>query len=384
MQTVYRFLLADRSGNNIAELHRAGDRQITYTLNGMDTVSFTLPITERSARQLSDSNAEWMVKVYAKTPGETERIVFYGPVISTESNFGPGGTVAVNAASPFWYLTKRYAGKTAEGRQFPTPDVVYTGGCSRFNAVSELLTEANAEGNTGIAPVSSSFILSPYASEPLKFKNVGEWISEIGAGGILGGGFDWRLKYQERDGSGIFALFQMGTPTGSNFIDERLIGRPLGAACSFEMGAGTKNNLTEVRQQVTREGLANVVYHQPQYEGGEILLKDASGSISARGRHELVLTEDIQDTDVRNSLIDINVAVRQIPRRVLQVTPAHEDELGRVPRFMVDYDLGDKVVVRVVEWGDVVINDFVRIYGVTVEIGPEGTPTHTLTITPEE
>lgn len=116
----------------------------------------------------------------------------------------------------------------------------------------------------------------------------------------------------------------------------------------------------------------------------EHAIQSRSQGISATlGQREEVIEADLADADLRQLLVDEHVAVRTGPRNVFVFQPHVNDDTGRVPSFLEDYDIGDIIRGRVNDSNLVVLDGLVRVYGAVVELDDEGTEAVTLTLVDE-
>lgn len=411
--TTYRYVLLRSDDLNVKESHEVGEltgatgRTIQRKLNGIDTASVVVSLTDPVAHELlmpSNPDAEYRLKIYRQQEGSPPALIFYGPVVDVETIFGSSsGSVQINAASPLWYLTHRYAFKEIRNG-FATQKPFSNS--TRVAVVMAALADVRANGWTGLAVATPSPSLTggtvgngdPYDAA---WRNMAELLTEM-AGATGDDGFDFYVQpgdEQFLDNISNPAYGAMGT---LYLTERRGVDRP---EVIFETGIGTTNNAVEARQSMTRIGLANAVYHVPdvysedRIDGPDkkipVISSDRPSSIAARSRHEAILRDDIQDiedednpannTAYRRQLVELHANVRQRPRRVITFEPAPEEQGPSVPRAFADYDIGDTIRLRVVSPdGRLALNESLRIYGIDTEINDgAGTGRHTLTLTPE-
>lgn len=410
--TVYRFVLLKTDPANVrrceqvGELTHATGRSFQMKLNGIDTASVTVSLTDPIARELvqpTNPDVEFRLKIFLQSDDSLyPTLVFYGPVIDVETVFGStSGSVQINAASPLWNLTHRFVYKdTINGYAVEHPISDSTRGRVAWEAIRHVENTTGFMGFTlgGGFPQSGSI----GAGKPFDagWRNAAELLTEMGSGST-GDGFDFYIDYGEWPGVPESSL-NFGS-MGVLFLTERR--GSLKPNVIFETGLGTTNTAVQARQSITRSSLANSVYHLPGVytqdqinndpTGDEIAVVSASNgpSITARGVHEAILRDDIEDisdaqnrTDFRSQLVDLHVSVRQRPRRIITFEPAPEEQGPNIPRAFVDYGIGDTIQLRAVAPnGQIALNEQLRIYGIDSEIDDQsGTARHTLTLTPED
>lgn len=131
LDSPWRFILTDETGVVFGELTNARDRQITTSIHGIPSLSFTVRVEHALADMLL--NEECRVKAYRGTS-----LQFHGPVVTAEEvGDSEAQTIRVNAAGAWWYATKRFLPTTLteNGGSFTA-----TGG---RNLSKLLLTHAN-------------------------------------------------------------------------------------------------------------------------------------------------------------------------------------------------------------------------------------------------
>jgi hypothetical protein len=266
--TTYRYVLVDGEGARIGELATATGRSLQRKHNGIDTASVSVALTDPLTPYLLRSMDEYRLQVWRHVEGMYPELVFYGPVVDAETVFGPAsGVVQINAASPVWLLTHRYAFKqTVNGLPVGTKYIEAPRHSIAMQALSNIVNtsgdgfpvsfyaDAMDTGKVGTAK-------NPYDAG---WRNAAELLTEMSAGplnnaGTGGDGFDFYFRPEPSAGAsygGVYLVARRG---------ER---RPY---VVFETGIGTTNTATEARQAITRSGLANAVYHLPDiYDAAEL------------------------------------------------------------------------------------------------------------------
>lgn len=299
--TIYRYVLTDRFGNARGELTGAIGRSLQRKLNGIDTASVTVSLTDPVARYLLDPDQEHRLKVYRQDGDATPQLIFYGPVVDVETVFSPtSGSAAINAASPLWNLTHRFAFKRIEGG-IARQHLIENGKRAQV-ALDAVTRTVSQDGPIGLAingfvPDSGDIgVGEPFDAS---WRNVAELLTELSSGQLNSGeGFDFFVVPSDSLGSD-----SMGTLV---FAERRGQARP---SAIFETGIGTRNNAVEARQTATRSGVANSVFHVPgvysneDMQDGEVMKlpvmsKVQSASVIDRGCHEAVLRDDISDVAI--------------------------------------------------------------------------------------
>jgi hypothetical protein len=356
--------VSDPFGNVFGRVNNPFDRHFNFVLNGMSTAAFRVPTSDAMARYVA---GDALIKIYYGAD-----IVFHGPVTSWERvHEGGKHSIAVTAADPFIYLTKRYLNKT-------TADVTYAN-IDRGMLTATFIDQLNAESPTGIrtgAQVSYSESDVTYVVPP--WKPMTETIKELSPGP---NGFNWRVMPTEMLDDGAIA----------DWYAEPVAGRHLEDDVIFESGGGL-SNVSEAHEQGDFTTTANRVYVLASSGAGTPNVmpveSDDYASQDLRRLQESVVTTDVTDTPLRQDLADEHIAVRSGARRVVSFTPSRYDATapGRTPVFGItaDYDVGDFVRAKAQDETGVWLDSSVRIWAVSVSPDDHGVDSIALTLAEEE
>lgn len=361
---MWTFVLTDRAFVPQGEIIDAYDRRVALPLNKLDTLSLKVRLDNPLADRMVTT--EGYIKAY-----RNKILRYIGPIISAEEVASNAeASVAVNSVGAGWVLQKRLVGKSATGRRF-------TSAIDRAAIVSTLLGELNAEDETGIVAGSMSSASSvTYTAGP--YRPMTEVITELGASFD---GYDWRIFPVENWLDGIL----LGTNIG------RLEAYPVMGTqrpeAIFEWGEG-RNNIASYRRSVSRDTQANKVYHStsagPDAPGTPTISAIDATSITDWGLLEDLAQADLVDATLRQKLVDEHVLVRKNPRQVINFEP-HIDpaNLGLLPKFGVDYNVGDQIIARAKYAGRERFNGWFRVWGVEFNLDNHGVERATLTLAEE-
>lgn len=350
----WQFILTDTKFNPVGEILNAQDRTIGLALKKPDTLSFTLRLDNPLADTIISSLG--YVKAYR---GGILR--YFGPIISAEEAAETGSAnVAVTSAGAAWTLTKRLTGKSATGRQF-------TSVTDRAVIARTLIAEANAESSTGIATsaaVASGSTLT-YTAGP--YRTVYDCLTELATGYDA---FDWRVLPVENYANGVVTSNSIGS-----FNAQPIIGS-YQAEAVFEWGTG-RNNVKSYSRVLSRDVQANKVYHiasaGPDAPGYPVVSQQDAASISNYLLMEDLAQADLSTTALRQQLVDEHVAIRKNPRTIIKFEPHIDPQnIGTLPKYGVDYDIGDYVRFRAAYGGADRIDAALRIWGVTFTVDSNG------------
>ena len=103
----WSFVITDLYGNSLGELNEATSRTVTLPHLRIPTASCTLPSYHPLASTIMSTRM--LLKCYRTDPNSgTKSLAFCGPVVSREETNGDtGNTIQINAAGPYWRMTKR-------------------------------------------------------------------------------------------------------------------------------------------------------------------------------------------------------------------------------------------------------------------------------------
>lgn len=329
----------------------------------MATGSFRVRLDHPLAGQLLQGDA--LIKVYqAPEAGGSPVIRMVAEVISVEevaSASDPGSLAVTFAEAGFWRLTHRLVGKSATGVSYGTA----LAPVDRGTIASSVITAANSDGNTGVRVGTIGSSASGFVG-PWYYKPVSEAIVELSS---TLDGFDFRFDPVEpyTDGSGLVV---------SQFTAAAALGQTRPNTV-FEFGTG-KRNISNLKRQVSRDGLLTKGYHLPPNFPGTsepVVSAEDLPAKAARGLHEGLVTSDLAVADLRSSLVQEHVQVRKAARQLITFEPTSYGN-----EFNLDYAVGDVVVARAQVGGSVRFNAAFRIYGVGVSIDDNGRATYSLTL----
>jgi hypothetical protein len=360
-------ILTDGNYVPVGEILNATNRSISVYFNKIDLLSFQV----RLDNPLSEVLATTLCFVKAYRDNDLE---FFGPVISAgESGDATGATLAVNCASAGWILSKRLAGKSATGDLFDTAT-------DRAMIVASLITTANAQHETGIdsvtGPLSSASSIT-YTAGPYRF--ISDILSELSASTA---GFDWRVRPVENFINGVVA-----SPKIARFEAKPTWGQDRPNAV-FEWGSNGRGNIASYTRSVDRSTQANNVFHftsnGPDAPGYPTMNANDPANITVWNQLEDLAQADILDPTLRQTLLNEHIAVRENPRQIITFNP-HIDPTGgaRLPRFGLDYEVGDRVRARAQFGNSVRFDALFRVWGVTFTVDNNGTETASLQLVDE-
>jgi hypothetical protein len=127
---------------------------------------------------------------------------------------------------------------------------------------------------------------------------------------------------------------------------------------AFKFG-GPDGNVAEWKDTGDATGLCNRGVNIPSgwpdtATQQPIVWQDTAATTDRGVLYEAVIPGELQSDDLRLKLVQENVRVRKVPKRIIAFTPVAEDpsapiETRRVPRPFADYNVGDVVHFRAIE-----------------------------------
>lgn len=357
----WSFRLTDLHQTPIGEIINASERKAKIGINQVDTASFKIRADNELLLPLFAEDT--LLQVW-----QDESLRFFGPVITPEfasDESGGEATVAVNAVSPMWRLTKRLGGIGPAGFLYTNAD---RGGIAK----NEIDATNSLYGETGIETesVSTSGSISTYTAGPYK-----PVLTEIRELANAFDGFDWRCKPLPSSSPKI-GRFELAATLGANRPDS-----------VFEYGCGRHN----VRSMTFKRDLTNMLndaFHitdnGPADPAGIVEYLNTA-SAAERGRFMGVIeSAGIFDPTLRFNWAAENALVRGTPRLIATMTSDLVEGSGRTPEAFIDYEPGDFVPARARAHDVQFFDSYVRCYSIEVSVDDNGTPTYTPTLVEEE
>lgn len=366
----WQFILTDLNGDltpqgayTFGELTNAKNRKVTLPLNRVEILSLTIPARHPLAP--TAINKDCLVKAYRTGADGVKRLVFFGPIISTElSADSSGQTVNITAAGAFWRLTKRLLGIRADNGLPDKAGVSFGVGTPvDLGSVAEsLLSVANGGQYTGISMGTRQATTALGTAGPWHMKPIGEAIAELSVGV---NSYDFVVTPVD-NGPMVAGWRQIGS---LNIYSYRGVNRP---DAVFEYGTGNANVIS-FKQATTRDGLMTRGFIlAPGWPESTIQdgrkAEDAS-LIGSRGLYEAVVPDGgVTWDNLRQIIVDEHLRVRKNPREVITFVPA----MNARPEWGTDWDVGDHVRARAAVSGTMVFDSLFRIWGVTFNVDENG------------
>jgi hypothetical protein len=353
----------------VGEVLNARNLNVQLPLSKASTAGFSIRMDHPLADKLLSANAS--VRIFRDSIPVFGGIVLSSELVAEREN----GTVAVNCIDPSWLLTKSFSDYEGDAGS------VYNEGAYGAMGISySLIARANATGWIPIAVLGSA-ASDPLLSQPTMtyksrpFVPVMQQIQELADSD----GFTWRVR---AEGVGIGALGGFITHHGTWNNADAVYGTINTSEAIFEWGMGRKN-LQGFRHVVSRENQANGVWnivgdannpYQPPVVG------QSTTSVSTWGIMSELVQSEVLDTALRQQLVDEHVAVRKFPRQTIEVTPNLTRDAEMAPRYMLDYDVGTTVKLRIGYNGAVRVNSEAMIWQIGFNVDDNGVERQTLTL----
>lgn len=361
----WHFILTDGFGNRVGEIINAYEREFTANLSKPATASFQIRKDNALVPYLFSETEDYFLQVWQ---GEVLR--FWGPILTTNyvAQDGSPASIAVNAADPMWYMTKRFAWKPETNGYLLSGDkITIAEGYISYQYEREPFRVGNPggqlSGNTG------TYLAGP-------FKEGLAVINDLSQGFD---GFDWYIEPVATPWTSTNA----NLPGFGTFRAAAVVGSAKPNVV-FEYGTGRRNmrGMNFLQDQTTR---ANVAWNVSEL-GSEASAANPSPYLAKSdptnyGRYgifeEMAELSSVNNVAMREQYTQEMVNVRKNKRRVLSMTSDIDDGTGRVPRFGVDYWLGDTITAHGVDEGFTLFSGQVRVYSTQVKLNDAGTATYT-------
>jgi len=347
---VWSFVLTDRQGNSLGELRNATGRSIRFPLNRTPTFNFAIQADNPFATSLVNLD-KILVKAYDDSTG-SKTLRFYGPVVGRDkTRNASGGVIPISAAGAQWRLDRRLIGQNIVGATFGTTSLSLL---DRGEIMGRTIDALNAgestniwtvAGDTGIRRGTITASSSTYVTDQ-RYVAAGTFLAGLSAS--LDGP-DWQIRPTEpvTDAQGVqIGLLDVSAAIGTSQPN-----------VAFEYGTGQRN-VAEWKDTGDATGLCNRAINipsgWPDTATQQPLVWSDAAAIADRGLYEAAIPGELQSDDLRLKLIQENVRVRKVPKRIIAFTPVAEDssapiEQRRVPRPFADYNVGDVVRFRAIE-----------------------------------
>ena len=358
---VWSFVLTDLSGSVLGEITSADQRKVSLPHMRVPTASFVMPLWHPLADTVLGQ--ECLLKCYRADQKTLQKnLAFIGPVISVEEvGDNTTQTISVNAAGPFWRLTKRIipGSLSKSGFAYGTEAAQVDLG----QIAHMILTDINGPNFTGVSVGSRENTINGFYTCP-PMKNAAEAMAELAAGV---GSYEFNIRPTEPTnvaGSG-------GWPQIGVMDIYAMVGTVRPDAI-FEYGT-TRANVAGYNRPITHEGMVNKAYISvngwPDGTTQDIRSRQDDTSITNRGLYEEVVNDaGVTDDGLRDSIAQYHVDIRKDPRQLITFKPATNAR----PAPFVDYNVGDQVRARAFIRGSQRFDSMFRIWGISFDIDKNG------------
>jgi hypothetical protein len=347
----WSFVITDRVGNQLGELRNATGRSLRFPLNRTPTFTFTTHADNPFASLLVDLD-KILVKAYDDSTG-TKVLRFYGPCVGRDkTRNAQEGTIPISAAGVQWRLDRRLIGQNIAGATFGTTSLSLL---DRGEIMGRTIDALNAgestniwtvAGDTGIRRGTITASSSTYI-ENQRYVPAGTFLAGLSAT-LDGPDYVFRPVEPTADATGVqIAALDVAPAIGTTQPN-----------VAFKFG-GPDGNVAEWKDTGDATGLCNRGVNIPSgwpdtATQQPIIWQDATATTDRGVLYEAVIPGELQSDDLRLKLVQENVRVRKVPKRIIAFTPVAEDpsapiETRRVPRPFADYNVGDVVHFRAIE-----------------------------------
>lgn len=151
----------------------------------------------------------------------------------------------------------------------------------------------------------------------------------------------------------------------------------------FEYGLGARN-ASDYEYLIDSESMIDRAIglppEFPDNPGNKVATVTDAPAVASRGLREEVIPTDLNDLTFRTQLAQLHVNLRKQPREQFVIQPSPASGSRPVPKFLVDYNIGDTIRGRVQDQNRLLLDALVRVYGAQVNLDDEGVETIDLTV----
>jgi hypothetical protein len=347
----WSFVLTDRVGNQLGELRNASGRSLRFPLNRTPTFNFTIKADNPFSSLLVDLD-KVLVKAYDDSTG-SKVLRFYGPCVGRDkTRNAQEGAIPISAAGVQWRLDRRLIGQNIAGATFGTTSLSMLDRGEIMGRTIDALNVGESSnvwtvaGDTGIRRGSITASSSTYVTDQ-RYVFAGPFMAGLSAT-LDGPDYVFRPVEPTTDATGVqIAALDVAPAIGTAQPN-----------VAFKFG-GPDGNVAEWKDTGDATGLCNRGVNIPSgwpdtATQQPIVWQDTAATTDRGVLYEAVIPGELQSDDLRLKLVQENVRVRKVPKRIIAFTPVAEDpsapiETRRVPRPFADYNVGDVVHFRAIE-----------------------------------
>lgn len=349
MDLMWQLVFTDNNFVPQGEILNAGSKAFTFGLKKLPVCSFQIRTDNAYASQLY--KGQGFIKAYKNSVLE-----FFGPIVGREEVVDRNNSsLVINAAGAAWFFTKRLVGKSRDGTRFTTLT-------DRALIAQRLIDEANTLSQMPVRALPANATSgSTTVYETGTYTQLAQCISELSD---PLGGFDWEVRPIEPtqfNRTGVIGDFFAVPLLGQN--------RP---EAIYEFGTG-KHSIVSYKSQLSRDVQANTLHHVGEGNQAPKTKTDAA-TVADYWMLEDTINASISDEQMRIDLLQEHFNVRKNPRQVITFEPHIVDRStpGRVPDFLTDYRIGDRIRGRAVTENVHRFDALFRVYGAQVNVDDKG------------
>lgn len=368
-RVLWKIILYDRFGNPIGPIFQARNRKLTFKMNDVDQLDFSLPLTHPMAASIVPLKT--VIKVWRSISIPLDTRGYWNPenpcfcgVVGPMDEEGSNDDFPVTAYAPLWRLQFRFIRELTQIGYLPPPAVlgVDYNLVDQSEIAAELIDYTNAFDFTGISRGDMETTVARGRSYDVRTQI---WTSIQEMTGLTNG-FDIHPRYVH---------LSDGDPTLMLFDTVDALGDPL-PKVQFHYRVGRKN-LTDMTRTFDVSNFCTHVDVDGQGDGTvtSVSIED-SDLIDEYGLYERVekldnILDTSQLTDYGNAILD-NYSIVQTT-----FNPVFTPRLG--PFFGRDFNMGDSIVL-VANYGRMNFSTMQRVYGMELDMDDQNAETCTITL----
>jgi hypothetical protein len=338
----WQFFLADSvTMTPLVDISReCTQKSFTLSLNRPGTFNFTIPMFSRGAEFTESSK-------YCVIAQKNDIPVWSGALWTKTERFA-SEKIELSAVGWFQYLMKRFI--TDSSHTYST--------INQGDVAFSLLALANAQLIDGVArptwiTAGSNTSTTIYTSKKFeRWQNIGQEITNLTD---VEAGFDFVIDPVTRE---------MNISNWDEYLDNT------DAHFAFNYGP---NNVTDVTRTTSADDMAN----QNFVTGGNSTTVESHDTNTTHqieyGIHQKTINvNEISDNGILGAISNAETAINSLPRVLLNFDPHAEGATQSVPRLFENYNLGDQVYLTAKRDGQEILNQAIRLFGLTMNIDENG------------
>jgi len=319
--------------------HECTGKSFTLSLNRPGSFNFTIPMFSNGAQFTEPSK-------YCVIAQKNDVIVWSGALWTKSEKFA-AEKIELSAVGWFQYLMKRFI--TDASHTYTTVNQ----GVAAFN----LLALANAQTIDAVTrptwiTAGSNTSTTTYTSKKFeRWQNIGQEILNLTE---VEAGFDFVIDPDTRE---------MNISNWDDYLDNT------NAHFAFNFGP---ENVVDVTRDTNADDMSNQTYVTGQYGTAESHDTNTTHQIEYGIHQNVIQINEVSDTAILAAISNAETAINSLPRVIINFDPHAEGMVQSIPHLFEDYNLGDKVYLTAKRDEEEILNQGIRLFGLTLTIDENG------------